>query len=89
MLDRIVGAGKSVVRVSADLDFRHVDEKQIEFDPERRVPKVQTVTTKVSGGTPFSGVFPECRQILTYRNQVCFNPPVLPKRKKLRKRNMN
>ncbi len=55
MLDRIVGAGKSVVRVSADLDFRHVDEKQIEFDPERRVPKVQTVTTKVSGGAPFSG----------------------------------
>src|SRR3989304_8959344 len=55
MLDRIVGAGKSVVRVSADLDFRHVDEKQIEFDPERRVPKVQTVTTRVSGGAPFSG----------------------------------
>ncbi|MBM4055524.1 MAG: flagellar M-ring protein FliF [Planctomycetes bacterium] len=54
ILDRIVGAGKSVVRVSADLDFRHIDEKQIEFDPDRRVPKVQTVTTRVSGGAPFS-----------------------------------
>lgn len=55
MLDKIVGAGKSVVRVSADLDFKHVDEKHVEFDPERRVPKVQTVTTRVSGGAPFSG----------------------------------
>ncbi|HHT9137611.1 MAG TPA: flagellar basal-body MS-ring/collar protein FliF [Candidatus Wunengus sp. YC60] len=55
LLDKIVGAGKSVVRVSADLDFKHVDEKLVEFDPERRVPKVQTVTTRVSGGAPFSG----------------------------------
>ena len=55
LLEKIVGAGKSVVRVSADLDFKHVDEKLIEFDPERRVPKVQTVTTRVSGGAPFSG----------------------------------
>ena len=55
MLEKIVGAGKSVVRVSADLDFKHVDEKLVEYDPERRVPKVQTVTTRVSGGAPFSG----------------------------------
>lgn len=55
LLERIVGAGKSVVRVSADLDFKHVDEKLVEYDPERRVPKVQTVTTRVSGGAPFSG----------------------------------
>ena len=55
MIEKIVGAGKSVVRVSADLDFKHVDEKLVEFDPERRVPKVQTVTTRVSGGAPFSG----------------------------------
>ena len=43
------------MRVSADLDFKHVDEKLVEYDPERRVPKVQTVTTRVSGGAPFSG----------------------------------
>ncbi len=55
LLDRIVGVGKSVVRVSADLDFKHVDEKLVEYDPERRVPKVQTVTTRVSGGAPLSG----------------------------------
>ncbi|MCR4321251.1 MAG: flagellar M-ring protein FliF [Candidatus Brocadiaceae bacterium] len=55
LLEKIVGAGKSVVRVSADLDFKHVDEKLVEYDPERRVPKVQTVTTRVSGGAPFSG----------------------------------
>lgn len=55
MIEKIVGAGKSVVRVSADLDFKHVDEKLVEFDPERRVPRVQTVTTRVSGGAPFSG----------------------------------
>ncbi|HHT9108114.1 MAG TPA: flagellar basal-body MS-ring/collar protein FliF [Candidatus Wunengus sp. YC63] len=55
LLEKIVGGGKSVVRVSAELDFKHVDEKLVEFDPERRVPKVQTVTTRVSGGAPFSG----------------------------------
>lgn len=55
LLERIVGIGKSVVRVTADLDFKHVDEKLVEFDPERRVPKVQTVTTRVTGGAPFSG----------------------------------
>lgn len=55
LLDRIVGVGKSVVRVSADLDFKHIDEKLVDYDPERRVPKVQTVTTRVSGGAPFSG----------------------------------
>ncbi|MDR4509053.1 MAG: flagellar M-ring protein FliF [Candidatus Brocadiaceae bacterium] len=55
LLEKIVGPGKAVVRVSADLDFKHVDEKRIEFDPEKRVPRVQTVTTRVSGGSPFSG----------------------------------
>ncbi|TVM00226.1 MAG: flagellar M-ring protein FliF [Candidatus Brocadia sp. WS118] len=55
LLERIVGTGKSVVRVSADLDFKHIDEKLVDYDPERRVPKVQTVTTRVSGGAPFSG----------------------------------
>ncbi|MBI5307425.1 MAG: flagellar M-ring protein FliF [Planctomycetes bacterium] len=55
LLEKIVGAGKSVVRISADLDFRHVDERTVEFDPERRVPNVQTVTTRISGGAPFSG----------------------------------
>lgn len=55
LLERIVGNGKAVVRVSADLDFKHIDEKLVDYDPERRVPKVQTVTTRVSGGAPFSG----------------------------------
>lgn len=58
LLEKIVGVGKSVVRISADLDFKHIDEKSIEFDPERRVPKVQTVTTRVTGGAPFSGGIP-------------------------------
>ncbi len=55
MLEKIVGAGKSVVRISADLDFKHIDERTVEYDPERRVSKVQTVTTRISGGAPFSG----------------------------------
>jgi flagellar M-ring protein FliF len=56
LLEKMVGEGKSIVRISADLDFKHVDEKMIEFDPERRVPRVQTVTTRASGGSsPFSG----------------------------------
>lgn len=49
MLEKIMGAGKVVVKVSADLDFRHIDEKQIEYDPEKRVPKIQTITSRLSG----------------------------------------
>ncbi|MEK7733730.1 MAG: flagellar basal-body MS-ring/collar protein FliF, partial [Planctomycetota bacterium] len=55
MLEKIVGAGKSVVRISADLDFKNIEERSVEYDPERRVSKVQTVTTRISGGAPFSG----------------------------------
>lgn len=49
MLEKIMGIGKVVVKISADLDFRHIDEKQVEYDPEKRVPKVQTVTSRLSG----------------------------------------
>ncbi|MBI2560091.1 MAG: flagellar M-ring protein FliF [Planctomycetes bacterium] len=49
MLEKIMGIGKAVVKVSADLDFRHIDEKQVEYDPEKRVPKIQTVTSRLSG----------------------------------------
>lgn len=52
MLEKIMGIGKVVVKVSAELDFRHIDEKQIEYDPEKRVPKVQTVTSRLSGNNP-------------------------------------
>jgi flagellar M-ring protein FliF len=51
MLEKIMGMGNVVVKVSADLDFRHIDEKQIEYDPEKSVTKVQTVTSRLSGNT--------------------------------------
>lgn len=37
MLDRVLGLNKSVVRVSAQLEFRHVEVTEEQFDPENQV----------------------------------------------------
>ncbi len=46
IIEKITGPGKVVVKVSVDLDFKHVDEKQIEYDPEKRVPLSQVISTQ-------------------------------------------
>jgi flagellar M-ring protein FliF len=42
----MTGPGKVIVKVSADLEFKHVDEKQIEYDNEKKVPISQIITTQ-------------------------------------------
>ncbi len=46
IVEKITGLGKAIVRVSAELDFKHVDEKQIEYDSENKVPISQVITTQ-------------------------------------------
>ncbi|MDR4505507.1 MAG: flagellar M-ring protein FliF [Candidatus Scalindua sp.] len=48
VVEKMTGEGKSIVKISADLDFKHVDEKQIEYDQDRKVPISQTITTQLS-----------------------------------------
>jgi flagellar M-ring protein FliF len=46
MVERITGPGKAIVKVSVDLDFKQVDEKQIEYDQDKKVPINQTITSQ-------------------------------------------
>ncbi len=46
IIAKITGPGKAIVKVNADLDFKHIDEKQIEYDKDKRVPTSQIITTQ-------------------------------------------
>ena len=46
IIEKITGPGKAIVKVSVDLDFKNVDEKQIEYDQDKRVPVSQVITTQ-------------------------------------------
>ncbi len=46
IIEKITGPGKAIVKVSVDLDFKDVDEKQIEYDQNKRVPISQIITTQ-------------------------------------------
>ncbi len=46
VVEKMTGEGMAIVKVSAELDFKHVDEKQIEYDKDRKVPISQTITTQ-------------------------------------------
>ncbi|MCR4289877.1 MAG: flagellar M-ring protein FliF [Candidatus Scalindua sp.] len=46
IIEKITGPGKAIVKVSVDLDFKSVDEKQIEYDQDKKVPVSQVITTQ-------------------------------------------
>jgi flagellar M-ring protein FliF len=46
IIEKMTGPGKVIVKVSADLDFKHIDEKQIEYDNDKKVPISQIITTQ-------------------------------------------
>lgn len=57
MLDQVLGPDKSVVRVSAALDFRQVETTEEQFDPDTQVVRSeQRSQEKVSGNDGSSGV---------------------------------
>ncbi len=46
IIEKMTGPGKAIVKVSADLNFKHVDEKQIEYDKDKKVPISQIISTQ-------------------------------------------
>ncbi len=46
IIEKMTGPGKAIIKVSADLDFKHVDEKQTEYDKDKKVPVSQVITTQ-------------------------------------------
>ena len=60
MLDRIVGPGKAVVAVNAELDYDNTDRTTETFDATEGVPPLSSTTTREeytgAGGAPVGGV---------------------------------
>jgi len=60
MLNKVLGAGQSVVRVSADINFDSLSRVEEKFDPEGQIPrtltvteeKMDTITASPMGGAP-------------------------------------
>ncbi len=58
LVSRVLGQGKVVVKVSAEMEFKNIDEKQIIYDPDRKVPKTQKIITRVSSSSSRGGGLP-------------------------------
>ncbi|MFQ6111702.1 MAG: flagellar basal-body MS-ring/collar protein FliF, partial [Nitrospinota bacterium] len=59
MLDKAVGTGKSIVRVSAQLNFRRIERTEESFDPESQVVRSEQRTSERSqGGASIAGGVP-------------------------------
>jgi flagellar M-ring protein FliF len=59
MLENVVGQGKAVVRVNADLDFRIMEKTEETYDPESPVVRsTQKQTDKATNAPPASGKAP-------------------------------
>ena len=56
LLDRALGQGNSVVRVTADLDFTQEAITKEEYDPDSLVPRSEKITESESGGRTSGGV---------------------------------
>jgi len=54
MLDMAIGVGKSIVKVSASLDFSKVERRKESYDAEGRVAMSETISTETTS-TPGSG----------------------------------
>jgi len=66
MLEKVVGDGKAVVRIAADLDFRVMEKTEEKFDSEepaiRSVQRSQAKSGSISGGAGESSVATTARQ---------------------------
>lgn len=51
LLDKVVGGGKSVARVSATFDYRQVERVEEKFDPESIAVRSEQVSDEKAGGT--------------------------------------
>lgn len=70
VLDRVLGAGRSVVRVSAELDFSYLERTSRVFDPEKRIVRSQELNEETATGADTSATQEE-RQITNFEvNEV-------------------
>jgi len=51
MLDTVLGAGNSVVRVAADINFDSMTREEVKFDPESQVKRIETTTDENTDST--------------------------------------
>ncbi|MCE1225724.1 MAG: flagellar M-ring protein FliF [Geobacteraceae bacterium] len=58
LLDRVVGGGKSVARVSATFDFKQVERVEEKFDPETIAVRSEQRSEEKAGGTAASSGVP-------------------------------
>lgn len=58
LVSRVLGKNKVIVKVSADMEFKDIEEKQIIYDPDRKVPSSQRIITRVSGSSSRAGGLP-------------------------------
>lgn len=58
LLDRVVGGGKSVARVSATFDFKQVERVEEKFDPETIAVRSEQRTEEKAGGSAASSGVP-------------------------------
>ena len=56
LLDKAVGSGRSVARVTANFDFRQVEKYEEKYDPETVVRSEQRSEEQLSGGAGTTGV---------------------------------
>jgi len=55
MLGEMLGAGRSIVRVTADIDFTATETQQTTFDPEGKVKVSETTRSESTTGKPRAG----------------------------------
>ena len=55
MLGEMLGAGRSIVRVTADIDFTATETQQTTFDPEGKVKVSETTRSESTKGKPRAG----------------------------------
>lgn len=58
LVSKVLGVNRSVVKVSAEMEYKNVEEKHVIYDPDRKVPKSQSVITRISGGPSRRGGVP-------------------------------
>lgn len=70
MLDRVLGQGRSVVRVSTNLDFSYLERTSRMFDPEQKIVRSQERDEESSTGADTTATQQE-RQVVNYEvNEV-------------------
>lgn len=83
LLENVVGKGKAVVRVAADMDFRIMEKTEENFDPESPVMRsvrrqTEKRATPVSGKAPDSPEEEKLDETINYEINKVVNKTVMP-----------